>query len=175
MACRAGDRLSEETLAFAVADDEDWPQIWPIFHEVVTAGDTYPYPADVPETDARAIWMKRGSREAVFVARLGGEIVATAYLKPNQPGLGDHVANAGWMVAPGHQGRGVGRRFAEYVIDRARERGYLGMQFNSVVASNTGAIALWESLGFEVVGTVPDAFRHSTDGLVPVHVMYRRL
>jgi len=78
------------------------------------------------------------------------------------------------MVASDHRGHGVERRFAEYVIDQARERGYLGMQFN-VVATNTGAIALWESLGFEIVGTVPDAFRHSSAGLVPIHVMYRKL
>lgn len=174
MACRAGDGLSGDEPVFAVAKAGDWPKIWPIVQDVLATGDTYPYPPDISESVAKAIWMKNGSREATFIARIDDQVVATAYVKPNQPGLGDHVANAGWMVAPAHQGRGVGRSFAEYVIQQARERDYHGMQFNSVVATNTGAVSLWESLGFEIVGTVPDAFRHPT-GLVAVHVMYRRL
>jgi ribosomal protein S18 acetylase RimI-like enzyme len=175
MARGAGARLSEDSLDFSVAGPGDWSQIWTIVQDVVEAGDTYPYPPEMTETEARLIWVRDGHREATFVARIGETVVATAYVKPNQPGLGDHVANAGWMVAPNHRGRGVGRRFACYVMDQARERGYLGMQFNSVVATNAGAIGLWESLGFDIVGTVPDAFRHSSAGLVPVHVMYRKL
>lgn len=167
---------SNENLAFAVAGPEDWSEIWAIFRDVVAGGDTYPYPPGMGEGDAFAIWMRPESdREATFVARLEGDIVATAYVKSNGVGLGDHIANAGWMVAPVFQGRGIGRPFAEWVIDRAREFGYHGMQFNSVVATNTAAVGLWESLGFEIVGTVPDAFRHATEGLTPVHVMYRRL
>lgn len=130
----------------------------------------------MPEDEARSLWMRTNSgREATFVARLDGDIVATAYVKPNGVGRSDHIANAGWMVSPAHQGRGIGKVFAGYVIDHARGLGYHGMQFNAVVATNTAAISLWESLGFEMVGTVPDGFRHTTEGLVPVHVMYRRL
>lgn len=174
MARRAGAGLSPDSLTFAEAGPDDWSDIWPLFHAVVATGDTYPFPPDMAEDDARRAWMKEGGREITFVARLGSEIVGSAYMKPNQPGLGDHVANAGWMVAPDRQGQGIGRRFAEHVIDRARELGYRGMQFNSVVATNTAAVALWESLGFEIVGTVPEAYRHPT-GLVPIHVMYRKL
>jgi GNAT superfamily N-acetyltransferase len=165
-----------EDLVFAEAGPEDWPDIWAIFRLVVATGDTYPYPPDIGEGDAFSLWMRPESDvEATFVARLDGDTVATAYVKANGVGLADHVANAGWMVAPDHQGRGIGRLFAGWVIDRARDFGYQAMQFNSVVATNTGAVALWESLGFEIVGTVPDAFRHVTAGLTPVHVMYRRL
>lgn len=162
-------------LTFEEAEPEVWPEIWAIFRSVVATGDTYPYPPDISESDARAVWMRRGEREATFIARSDGDVVASAYLKANGVGLADHIANAGWMVAPQHQGRGAGRHLAEYVIERAREFGYHGMQFNSVVATNVGAVALWESLGFEIVGTVPDAFRHASEGLTPVHVMYRRL
>ena len=102
-------------------------------------------------------------------------IVGTAYLKPNSAGLGDHVCNAGWMIAPEAAGQGIGRRFAEHVIQEARLLGFHGIQFNAVVATNTRAVRLWESMGFDIVGTVPDSFRHSTDGLVATHVMYRRL
>ncbi len=141
---------------------------------MVATADTYPFPPDIGEDEARAVWVKRGERDATFVARIGDEVVGTAYIKANQPGLGDHVANAGWMVHPDAQGKGLGRSFAGYVIDQARARGFLGMQFNSVVSTNTAALALWESLGFDVVGTVPKAFRHPS-GLVPIHIMYREL
>jgi L-amino acid N-acyltransferase YncA len=155
------------------ARDEDWPGIWNVFRAVVSTGDTYPYSPETSEDDARAIWM--APSHTVSVARLDGTVVATAYHRPNLPDLGDHVANAGWMVHPDHQGQGIGRQFAEYVLDEARRAGFRAMQFNAVVAANTGAVALWKSLGFEIVGTVPDAFRHARLGLTPVHVMYRRL
>lgn len=115
------------------------------------------------------------NRRVTYVAELGGEIVGTAYLKPNQIGLGDHIANAGWMIEPLVSGRGIGRRFASYVLDQARSLGFTGMQFNAVVATNARAISLWESMGFEIVGTVPTAFRHATEGPTAIHVMYRDL
>ena len=163
-------------LTFRQATPDDWPAIWPIFRAVVATGDTYPYPHDTSEDDARVIWMQpNDGRRFTFVAENDDQIVATAYLKPNQPGLGDHVCNAGWMVVPEASGQGIGRRFAEYVIDQARAAGFHAMQFNAVVASNERAVALWESLGFEIVGTVPAAFRHGTEGLTAIHVMYREL
>ena len=168
--------VADTDLIFRTATDHDWPAIWQIFREVVATGDTYPYPPDVDEHEARAAWIQPGTDcRFTYVAERDGSVVATAYLKPNQPGLGDHVCNAGWMVLPQAAGHGIGRGFAEWVIEQARSLGFAGMQFNSVVATNTRAIELWESLGFEIVGTVPDAYRHADQGLVAVHVMYRRL
>lgn len=119
--------------------------------------------------------LESSEKTGTFVATAGGKIVATAYLKPNQPGLGDHVANAGWMVSPAVAGQGIGRVLADHVIGEAQSRGYSAMQFNAVVATNERAIKLWESLGFAIVGTVPEAFRHSSEGLVSVHIMHRVL
>jgi GNAT superfamily N-acetyltransferase len=167
--------LLDVNLSFETAGPDDWPGIWDIIRNVVGSGDTYPYPPDITESAAHANWMKSGGREVTYVASLDGEIVGTAYIRANGVGLSDHIANAGWMVDPRRQGQGIGRPFAEHVIDEARRLGYHGMQFNAVVASNTKAVALWESLGFDIVGTVPDAFRHSGGEMVPVHVMYRRL
>lgn len=159
-----------------MATDQDWDAIWPILADVIGRGDTYTYDPSIAEGDARAVWMLTGAdRSATYVASVDGEVLATAYLKPNQPGLGDHVANAGWMVARSAAGRGIGRALADFVIGEARRLGFLGMQFNAVVATNARAIGLWESLGFTIVGTVPNAFRHPVEGLVPVHIMYRDL
>jgi len=168
--------MGEWGIDYRIATDRDWAEIWPIMSAVVRRGDTYTYAPDIEEGVARSAWMlERSKRAATYVATLDGSVVATACLKPNQPGLGDHIANAAWMVAPAATGRGIGRAFAEFVIDEARRLSYLGMQFNAVVATNARAIALWESLGFTIVGTVPRAFRHPVEGLVSVQIMYRDL
>lgn len=168
--------MTELSVEFRQADDSDWDAIWPIVKSTLSAADTYPYPPDTTEPEGRVIWL--GSNEpsrVVYLAESGEEVVATAYLKPNQPGLGDHIANAGWMVKESFRGRGLGRAFATYVLEEARRLGYQGMQFNAVVATNEAAIALWKSMGFEVIGTIPRAFRHPDEGLVPILVMYRGL
>ncbi len=127
-------------------------------------------------TAARALWIPEPSkRQTTYVAEIDGSIVATAYVRPNMIGLGDHIANAGWMVSADARGKGVGRRFAEYVLAEARALGFVGMQFNAVVATNAASIALWESLGFDRVGTVPGAFRHATEGPTAIHILYRDL
>ena len=168
--------MDASDIVYRPATPSDWPEIWLIFHEVVRSGDTYAYLPDTPESEAQTLWMQPGTdRRFTYVADRDGAIVATAYLKPNAIGLGDHICNAGWMVSPNQSGQGIGREFAWYVIEQAGSLGFVGMQFNAVVASNVRAVRLWESMGFEIVGTVPEAFRHATNGLAPVHIMYRRL
>ncbi len=168
--------MNERNLTFRRATTDDWPAIWPIVRTVVAEGDTYAHPPNITEIEAETLWMLDGDhRLMTYVAGLDRTIVGTAYLKPNQIGLGDHVANAGWMADPRVSGQGIGRRFASYVLDEALRLGFTGMQFNAVVVTNTRAIALWESMGFDIVGTVPDAFRHATQGPTAIHIMYRSL
>lgn len=158
-----------------LARPDDWPAIWPIWHAVVSTGDTYVWSPSTSEPDARVAWMLPAPAEVWVVDDAVDGIVATAILKPVHAGLGDHVANAGFMVDPAQSGRGVGRLLAEAVIARARELGYQAMQFNAVVSTNERAVALWRSLGFEVVGTIPEGFRHATHGPVDLLIMHRRL
>jgi GNAT superfamily N-acetyltransferase len=157
------------------AVDGDWAGIWPIWEAVVAAGDTYVWPPGSAEHDARTWWMLPPPAEVWVVDDDGDGIVATALLKPNQVGLGDHVANAGFMVDPASAGRGVGRQLAERILDRARELGYEAMQFNAVVSTNERAFALWTSLGFDVAGRIPGAFRHATRGPVDLLILHRVL
>ena len=154
---------------------DDWAGIWPIWQAVVDAGETYMWLPGTAEDAARAFWMLPPPAEVWVVDDEVNGIVATATLKPNQVGLGGHVANASFMVSPTHAGHGLGRRLAAAVLDRAREAGYSAMQFNAVVATNERAAALWRSLDFDVVGTIPGGFRHATIGDVDLLIMHRHL
>lgn len=161
---------------FRQAAGADWEQIWPIFEAVVRGGDTYPYLPDTSFEQARLMWMSDESvQRTTFVAERDGRIVATSYVKPNAVGLMNHIANGGWMVAPTERGRGLGRRFAEWTLVEAKRLGFTHMQFNAVVETNEPSIRLWTALGFELIGTLPDAFRHKDLGPTPVHIMYREL
>ena len=158
--------------------ETDWlTGIWPIFEEVVRAGDTLVFPSETDEPNAREYWLLPvPARVFVAVNETDGAIVGSSLVKANQPGLGGHVANAGFMVAASASGQGVGRALAEHAIEWARQSGFSAMQFNFVVSTNTRAIALWENLGFSIVGTVPQAFHHQgLDQKVDVFVMHRFL
>jgi GNAT superfamily N-acetyltransferase len=156
------------------ATPDDWPQIWPTFQQIVAAGETYAYPADLTSEQARSYWLEPPPGHAV-VAIDGDQVLGTAKAGPNRPGRGGHVATASFMVSPAAQGRGVGRALAEYVLQWARDAGYRSMQFNAVVETNTAAVRLWQNLGFEIIGTVPEAFDSAAHGLVGLHVMYQQL
>ena len=157
------------------ATGADWPAIWPIVEAVVRAGETYTYPRDLDEAGGRALWMQRPPGLTLAAVDDDGRVLGTAKLGPNQMGPGSHVANASFMVAEDARGRGVGRALGEAVIARAAADGYRAMQFNAVVEANHAAVALWKALGFEIIGTAPEAFDHPREGLVGLHIMYRRL
>ena len=162
------------TRTIRAATDHDWPRIWPFFEATVRAGETYAYPLDLTLETGRDLWMA-DPPGATVVLEDGGELLGSARMGPNRPGRGDHIGTASFMVAPEARGRGVGRALGEYVVQWHRDQGYRGIQFNAVVETNTAAVRLWRSLGFEIVGTVPGAFRSPTHGFVGLHVMYLSL
>nr|WP_233171568.1 GNAT family N-acetyltransferase [Dyella sp. ASV21] len=147
--------------------------VWPLFHSVVAAGDTYSYPPDLSYEQARNWWATPPSR--CFVAERGPQVLGCYMLKPNQPGLGDHVANAGYMVSPGARRQGVASAMCKHSMEQARDAGFTAMQFNFVVSTNSSAVRLWQRHGFRIVGQVPGAFRHATHGPTDVYVMHRHL
>ena len=166
--------MSPEQVVIRPAGTDDWPRIWPFFAAIVAAGETYAFPDDLTADTARSLWMEEPPGLTV-VAVDGETVLGSAKMGPNRPGRGSHVATASFMVDPAAQGRGVGRALGLYAVDWARSAGYRSMQFNAVVETNTSAVRLWESLGFEVLTTVPEAFDHPGHGLVGLHVMYQRL
>lgn len=154
--------------------DEDWPAVFRIVDEVVRDGETYAYPGDLTSEAARELWLESPPGLTV-VAERDGRIVGTAKMGPNRPGRGDHIGTASFMVAPAARGTGVGRLLGEWVVDWHRRNGFAGIQFNAVVETNETAVRLWQSLGFEIIGTVPGAFRSRRHGPVGLHVMYLSL
>jgi L-amino acid N-acyltransferase YncA len=156
------------------ATPQDWPRIYPFWSRIVEAGETYVYPLGLGPDEAREIWMESPPGVTV-VAVEGDEIIGSAKMGPNRPGRGAHVATGSFMVDPERKGRGVGRALATYVVERARSEGYHSMQFNAVVESNHAAVHLWQALGFKIIGTVPEAFDHRTNGLVGLHIMVKKL
>ncbi|WTW98642.1 GNAT family N-acetyltransferase [Streptomycetaceae bacterium NBC_01309] len=157
------------------ATTQDWAGIWPFFRAVVAAGETFPYALDLDSDAGRGIWYSAPPNRTVVALDDEGTIVGTAKMNNNRDGNGSHVASASYMVDPAHAGRGIGRALCEHSIDWARDAGFRAMQFNAVVETNVHAVKLYRALGFEVVGTVPEAFRHPREGYVGLHVMHRYL
>lgn len=155
------------------ARPEDWPSIWAIVEPTIRAGETYALAADMSEDAARAYWL--APDKETFVADEEGSILGTYYLRANQAGGGGHVCNCGYMTSVHATGRGIARRMCLHSLDHARKRGYRAMQFNFVVGTNERAVRLWQSLGFDVVGRLPLAFLHPTQGYVDALVMFRSL
>ena len=156
----------------ALAPDHD--AIWSILQPICAAGEVFCVPRDGGRAEAFEYWFSGADRQ-VFVAESGGEILGTAYLRPNQGGGGAHVANAGYATAPAAQGRGVARALLAHSLETARAQGFRAMQFNFVVATNTRAIATWQAAGFAIVGRLPQAFDHPRLGFVDALVMHRAL
>lgn len=152
---------------------DEFERVWPIFHDVVSRGDTYDYPPDLTLEQGRTMWTVPPAR--CFVAEDGDAVLGAYRLAPNRIGLGDHVANGSYMVSADARGRGIGSLLCEHSLHEARRAGFSAMQFNFVVSTNTGAVRLWQRHGFEIVGTLPGAFRHARLGPVDAYVMYRML
>lgn len=155
-------------------EEEDWPGVWGVLEPVFRAGETYPQPPDITEQEARTTWLEVPS--ATYVAHQPeGGIVGTYYIKPNQPGLGSHVCNCGYAVAPSARNRGVGGAMCIHSQEQARALGFRAMQFNLVVSTNAPSIHLWKKHGFEVVGRLPGTFRHARLGFVDAFVMFKEI
>ena len=154
---------------------DDWARIWPIFHEVTAAGDTFAYDVDTDEATARSGWLAPPPNQTWIAVDGDGTVLGVYIIGPNHGGPGAHIANASYMVDSAARGRGIGRRLVAHSLDQAKRAGFVGVQFNAVASTNVYAVKLYSDLGFETVGTVPQGFRHPSQGLVDLLIMYRPL
>lgn len=158
---------------FRLANPTDHKALWEIIRPIIRKGGTYVFSPDSSEHEMMDYWM--GADKSTYVAEMDGKIVGTFYLKPNQPGLGNHVCNAGFMVDEKESGKGFGRQMGLFALKEAKKAGFLAMQFNYVISTNQPAVKLWQSLGFDIIGEIPEAYRHPEKRLVGAYVMYRRV
>jgi ribosomal protein S18 acetylase RimI-like enzyme len=165
----------DEHMLIREASADDWPAIWPILKETGDAGETLTWDSARTEARARVGWMRELPGRTIVAVDEDGTVIGSADTYPIHPGPGSHVANAGFVVHPEHRGKGVGRALCRYVLEQARADDYRAMQFNAVVETNTPAVRLWQSFGFQILATVPAAFRHPTYGYVGLHIMHMTL
>ena len=155
----------------AISTDAD--AIWDIIKTIIASGDTYVFEPNAPKEKMLSFWLSPDKH--TYVAEVENEIVGTFFIKDNQPGLGSHIANAGYMTHPSVFGQGIGRKMCAFSLEEAKRLGYLAMQFNIVIKSNVHAVKLWQSMGFDIIGEIPDAFQHRILGLTNAYIMYRKL
>jgi RimJ/RimL family protein N-acetyltransferase len=161
-------------LSIAEQTETDWTDVWPVLESAFRAGESYPLPREVSEVDAKAYWIKTDGYNAIARDE-AGDIVGVYYLRPDQGGPGDHICNAGYVIAEAARSRGYAVALCRHSQEQAFAMGFTGMKFNLVVVSNQAAIAAWHKAGMVIIGTVPRAFRHPQLGLVDAHIMFRRL
>ena len=156
------------------ATENDFDAIWEIFKEVIKTADTYVFDPNTPKEDLYKNWFASYMDTFVVVDK-NQAVLGTYIIKPNQIDLGNHIANCSYMVNPKYHGKGTGKLLGEHSIEFAKQKGYLAIQFNIVVSTNTVAVNLWKKLGFDIIGTTPKGFRHKTLGFVDTYIMYKAL
>ena len=152
---------------------QDFEHFWPTFSAIILAQETYAFEPDMSLDDAYQLWCQLPLR--TFVAEEHGELLGSYYLKANAMGPGSHVCNCGYMVSPAARGKGIASKLCEHSQEVALELNFKAMQFNSVVSTNTVAVALWKKLGFNVIGTIPKGYHHKQQGLVDCFIMHKKL
>ena len=152
----------------------DWPAIWALLEPVFRAGETYPHDPAITEDEARTAWVQQ-SRAVMVAADAAESLVGTYYLRPNSLSLGAHVANAGYVVADHCRRQGIGSRLCQHSLQAARRLGFRSMQFNLVVSTNTAGLLCWQQNGFQLIGTLPGAFKHRQLGYVDAVVLFQSL
>lgn len=154
--------------------EPDWPATWQIIEPVFRAGETYAFSPNITATEAHQVWVEMPTETFVAVDE-NSQILGTYYIKPNQPALGAHVCNCGYIVAAKARGQGIASAMCQHSQHEAISQDFRAMQYNLVVSTNRGAVQLWKKHGFAVVGTLPEAFRHPRLGFVDAFVMYKQL
>ena len=157
--------------AVTIEKAKNFDLIWPIFKKIVTETDSFIYDANISKSEAERVWMG----PEVYLAKSNNSIIATFRIRPNQVQRGNHIANASFMVDPQWQGQGIGKMIGQFAIKKAKELGYLGMQFNMVVKHNQKSLNLWLSLGFEIIGILPKAYQMPNNSYTDAYIVFKSL
>jgi GNAT superfamily N-acetyltransferase len=152
---------------------EDADEIWDILKSIIKEGDSLAFSPLSTKEEMLNYWCS--ANKHTYTALFNERVAGTFFIQDNQPGLGSHIANAGYATSPKYLGKGIGKQMGLFSLEEASKLGYKAMQFNIVVKTNERAVRLWQSIGFSIIGEIPDAFQHQTLGLVNAYIMYRKL
>lgn len=155
------------------ATEDDFEAILPVFQAAIEPEENYVFTKNASRDDIFAYWFAPGITS--YVIEVTRKIAGIAKITPNYRELGSHVANLCMVIDPAYQQQGIGKALAEYCLEQAERKGFLAVQLNFVVSTNKSAIALWEKLGFSIIGTSPKSFKHKQLGYVDVHILHRFL
>ncbi|MFZ4541735.1 MAG: GNAT family N-acetyltransferase [Rickettsiales bacterium] len=160
-----------EGFSLDTATPDDFAAVKEIFLHVVDEGETYSYErAELADQWIRDYWLK--NVVTTLVAKVDGKVAGVCAIRVNRTGRGNHIANASYIVHHEHRGIGIGHALGRASLQAAKDKGFKAMQFNYVVSTNVKAVSLWQSLGFKIIGTMPQGYRHSRHGLVDVYMMH---
>ena len=165
--------MSDKKIDIIEASGSHWRGIWKTLQPTFECGDTYAYPPGISEEEAKYFWFEIPQKTLIAVD--GDEILGVYYIKPNQPGLGGHICNIGYVVSREKRGEGIGTQLAKHSFQLAKDLGFYAIQANLVVSTNTKAIKLWQSMGFEIIGTIPSGFNLKGQQYVDAHIMFKVL
>lgn len=155
-------------------EEKDWSKVWRILEPVFRFGSTYVFSPEITEQEANKIWVE--IPKATFVCEDETKnAIGTYFIKPNQPGLGAHVCNCGYIVGEKSRGKGVASIMCKHSQGEAIKLGFRAMQYNLVVSTNESAIRLWKKHDFKVVGVLSKAFNHKKFGYTDALIMYKQL
>jgi len=153
---------------------KDWGSLWSILQSVFKEGETYTFSPDISKEEAYHIWISLPQETYVAIDQENA-ITGTYFIKPNQPTLGSHICNCGYIVSPQYRGQGIAKMLCLHSLEKAKELGFRGMQFNAVVSTNHSAVNLWLTIGFQKIGTVPGGFYNQKHGYVDTYIMFKSL
>lgn len=162
-------------MRFRQIEAAEFPLIAPLMQTVLDGEDAFSLPANA-STQQQCEYFFSGLNNEVWLAETDeGEIAGAYCQRANQAGLGSHIANGSYLVNPKLNGRGIGTQLGEHSLKRAKAKGYRGIQFNFVVSTNRPAIALWQKLGFDIIGTIPGGYHYRQQRYVDAYIMFRSL
>ena len=166
-------RLKQMGYTLRLFDANDEEQLHQIFREVVDSGSQFPYECSSIEEFRRQFFNPQGQ---VYVCHnIDGEVIGGFYLRLNFSGRSSHIANAAYMIRSSCRGKGVGSLLIKASLHLAKDQGFRAIQFNMVLSQNILAVKLYQKLGFDIVGVLPEAVRNPDGSYQDGYVMYRKL
>jgi ribosomal protein S18 acetylase RimI-like enzyme len=136
---------------------DDIQQMITIWNEIVDEGIAFPQEELLNEATGKQFFSSQSY--CGVAADESGNIFGLYILHPNNVGRCGHICNASYAVSSCCRGQHIGEKLVRDCIQKAKECGFLILQFNAVVETNTHARHLYEKIGFKQLGMIPNGFR----------------